>query len=98
MKVTPVVSLCLGALLLAGCEHTLTLQEAQAQCTKQGGFLVIIYTQKLTMSGLGPETATPGDCVSASKFDITPAASPPPASGAPVANAPQSDKPPASAN
>ena len=98
MKFTPIVSLCVGASLLAGCEHALTLQEAQAQCTKQGGFLVIIYTQKVTLSGLGPETATPGDCVSASKFDMTSAASAPPASGAPAANAPQSGKPPASAN
>ena len=98
MKVTPVLSLCLSAVLLAGCQHTLTLQEAQAQCTRQGGFLVIIYTQKLTTSGLGPEIATPGNCVPGTQFDITPAAPAPPASGAPVANAPQSGKPSASAN
>jgi hypothetical protein len=60
----------LGAFLLAGCQARLTLEEAQALCTKQHGLLVVIYTQKISAAGLGPETASPGDCVSPSKFDI----------------------------
>ena len=67
----------LGALVLAGCQARMTLEEAQALCTKQRGLLVVIYTQKINASGLGPETASPGDCVSPSKFDIaTPAPKP----------------------
>ena len=55
--------------MLAGCEHRMTLEEARAACTKQGGFLVVLHTQKVTMSGVGPEVDSPGDCVSAGKFD-----------------------------
>lgn len=47
----------------------MTLEEARAACTKQGGFLVVLHTQKVTMSGVGPEIDSPGDCVSPSKFD-----------------------------
>ena len=50
----------------------MTLEEARAACTKEGGFLVVLHTQKVTMSGLGPEVDTPGDCVSPSKFDNLP--------------------------
>ena len=53
--------------LLAGC-RALTLEEARAACTKQGGFLVIIHTQKITLSGVGDEVASPGDCISPDKF------------------------------
>ncbi len=53
----------------------MTLEEAQAQCAKKGGLLVLIYTQQITASGPGPEVTSPGDCVSPSKFDITPPAS-----------------------
>ena len=68
--------LILGALMLAGCQHKMTLEEAQAACTKQGGFLAIIYTQKITAAGLEPEVASPGDCISPDKFDKP---APPPA-------------------
>jgi hypothetical protein len=75
MKFAPVVIVALGAFGLAGCQDRLTLEEAQALCTKQAGLLVVIYTQKLTASGIGPQIASPGDCISPSKFDITPPAS-----------------------
>ena len=58
----------------------MTLEEAQAACTKKGGLLTIIYTQKLTLSGAGPEEASPGDCISPDKFD--PAAPTPPSPAA----------------
>ncbi len=64
----------LAALVLAGCQSKMTLDEAQAQCTKKGGLLVVIYTQQITASGLAPEVASPGDCVSPSKFDVPPPA------------------------
>jgi hypothetical protein len=77
MKFAPVVIAVLGAFGLAGCQDRLTLEEAQALCTKQGGLLVVIYTQKLTASGVGPQTASPGDCIASSKFDVVPPASAP---------------------
>ena len=48
---------------------------------QQGGFLVIIYEQQVSLSGgAGPETASPGSCVMPDKFDIAePAPSTPPA-------------------
>jgi len=68
-----------GTSVLAGCEHQMTLEEARAACTKQGGFLVVIHTMKVTLAGVGPETDSPGDCVSAGKFgtaDAKPAPAP----------------------
>jgi hypothetical protein len=70
MKFAPVMIAGLGAFVLAGCQDRLTLEEAQALCTKQGGLLVVFYSQKLTASGIGPQIASPGDCISPSKFDI----------------------------
>ena len=68
----------LTALVLAGCEHQkLTLEEAQAACAKKGGLLAVIYTQKITVSGPEPEIASPGDCISPSKFDVAPPANAP---------------------
>lgn len=64
-----VMMMVLGAPVLAGCEHRMTLEEARAACTKQGGFLVVIHTQKVTRSGIEPEIDSPGDCVSSGKFD-----------------------------
>ena len=95
MKVAPVAFLGVvaGMFVLAGCEHVPTLEEARAACTKQGGFLVVIYTQEVTLAGVGPEIASPGDCVSSAKFDIAPAAS---ASAAP--QVPASGKAAAPAN
>lgn len=88
-----------GAVVLAGCQHQMTLEEARAQCTKQGGFLVVFYTQKVTLSGAGPEIASPGNCVSSSNFDKPPAGSAPaaPDSNAPAPAPPQSGKPPPAA-
>jgi hypothetical protein len=74
MKFAAVVIAALGAFGLAGCQDRLTLEQAQALCTKQGGLLVVIYTQKLTAAGVGPQIASPGDCISTSKFDIAPPA------------------------
>jgi len=59
------------AFVLAGCQHKLTLEEAQALCEKQGGFLVVIYTQKITTSGPGDQVASPGDCLSTDQYGIT---------------------------
>jgi len=82
-----------AAVMLAGCQSTPTLEQAQAQCEKKGGLLVVIYTQQITLSGVGPEVATPGDCVSASKFDPNaPAPVPAPVSPAPVLP-PENSKP-----
>jgi hypothetical protein len=64
-------------LVLAACQHKLTLEEAQAACTKQGGLLVVIYTQKLTAAGPGEEVASPGDCVTTDKFGVASPESPP---------------------
>lgn len=65
----------LAGFVLAGCQSKMTLEEAQALCTKKGGFLVVIYTQQITVSGAGPQIASPGNCIAPSKFDITPPAS-----------------------
>ena len=74
----------LSACLLGGCQHKLTLEEAQAQCTKQGGFLVIIHAQKLSRSGaIGPDMPSPGDCISPDKFDVSPPAPSPAAPAQP---------------
>jgi len=69
VKRVPVMMALLGASVLAGCQHSMTLAEARAACTKQGGFLVVLHTQKITMAGVGPEIDIPGDCVSPGKFD-----------------------------
>jgi hypothetical protein len=65
----------LAGLVLTGCQSKMTLEEAQALCTKNGGLLVVIYTQQITASGPGPQIASPGNCISPSKFDIAPPAS-----------------------
>jgi hypothetical protein len=57
----------------------MTLEQAQAACAKKGGFLVVIYQQKITTAGPEPEIAIPGDCLSPSQYDPEPAASKPPA-------------------
>ena len=66
----------LAAFMLAGCQHKLTLEEAQEQCMKKGGLLMVIYTQQITASGPGEQVASPGNCISPSKFDA-PASNPP---------------------
>ena len=78
MKVAPVVIMAVGVCVLAGCQPRLTLDEAQALCTKQGGFLTVIYTQRVTTAGIGPQVASPGECISPNKFGVT-SASPTPA-------------------
>lgn len=77
-----VASAALSAVLLGGCQTSMTLEEAQARCTEQGGLLTIIYTQSITASGIGEQIGTPGDCISPSKFENTPtkpSSAPPPA-------------------
>ena len=69
MKLVSAMSLILAALTLAGCQTSLTLEEAQAMCAKQGGLLVVIYTQKITRRSVDPVVASPGNCVSPGKFD-----------------------------
>jgi len=74
-----------ATLLLAGCQSSKpTLEQAQAQCEKKGGLLVVIYTQEITLSGLKPEVAAPGDCIAASKFDPGAPAAPPAAAPLPA--------------
>jgi hypothetical protein len=68
-----------AAFALAGCQsEKMTLAQAQAKCMKTGGFLAVIYTQEVSAAGLGPEVASPGDCISAGKFGVAPAAPAPP--------------------
>jgi len=69
VKRGPVLMALLGASVLAGCQHQMTLEEARAACTKQGGFLVVIHTMKVTLAGVGPEIDSPGDCIQPGKFD-----------------------------
>jgi hypothetical protein len=68
VKAFVVVIAAFTPLMLAGCQHAMTLEEAQAACAKKGGFLVVIYTQKVTLTETGPEIASPGDCISPDKF------------------------------
>ena len=67
----------LAAFMLAGCQHKLTLDEAQEQCMKKGGLLMVIYTQQITASGPGEQVASPGNCISSSKFDAPQTNNPP---------------------
>jgi hypothetical protein len=73
---TGLFAIALGGLLLAGCQQKLTLEEAQAQCEKKGGLMVVIYSQKITASGPGEQIASPGDCVATDKFGVAPQSSP----------------------
>ena len=59
----------LPLLALAGCQSKTTLDQAQERCMQKGGMLMIIYTQEITLSGPGPQVASPGDCIMPSKFD-----------------------------
>ena len=79
------------AVALAGCQQSLTLEQAQAQCLKKGGLLVVIYTQQISASGLEPEVASPGDCIPPKKFDPAAAVTPP--ASAPSANSPATGSP-----
>jgi hypothetical protein len=83
------LAVALGACVLAGCQAPLTLEEAQRQCAAKGGQLVIFYSQKITLSGVGPVVQTPGDCIMPEKFGAPPAnpATPPPAPAQPAAPA-----------
>lgn len=54
---------------LAGCQAPSTLEEAQERCQKQGGMLAVIYTQKVTLSGVEPEVASPGNCLMPKQFE-----------------------------
>jgi hypothetical protein len=73
----------LAAVVLGGCQASLTLEEAQARCAQQGGLLTVIYTQQITASGVGEQIGHPGDCISPDKFEVT---SPAPGGTPPKAN------------
>ena len=73
VKTASVAIVALGVLMLAGCQQRLTMEEAQMRCEKQGGLLVVVYTQKITVSGPGEQVASPGDCVGTDKFGVAPA-------------------------
>ena len=68
---------------LAGCVNKSTLDDAQERCTKQGGMLMIIYTQELSLSGVGDQIASPGRCVMPENFDKPSTSSPEPAAQKP---------------
>lgn len=65
------------ALVLAGCQHASPLDEAQERCAKQGGMLMIVYTQEITMSGPGEQVPSPGRCVMPDNFQESSTPSPP---------------------
>ncbi|HKU64522.1 MAG TPA: hypothetical protein VJQ06_05640 [Rhizomicrobium sp.] len=71
----PALFAILPALAMAGCQSKMTLDEAQELCMQKGGMLMIVYTQAITTAGLGPQIASPGDCVMPSQFDL-PASAP----------------------
>lgn len=73
MKAIPSALVALSVFMLAGCAHPLTLDEARALCEKKGGLLMVIYTQQITVAGLGEQVANPGDCISTDKFGVAPA-------------------------
>jgi hypothetical protein len=54
--------------MLVGCAHEMTLEEAKADCDKKGGQLTIFYSQKITLSGVGPVIQTPGECITSDQF------------------------------
>lgn len=63
---------------LAGCvQKSNLLDDAQERCMKQGGMLMIIYTQELTLSGAGEQIPSPGRCVMPENFDKDAPADPP---------------------
>ena len=76
--------LLLAMPLICGCTTEMTLEEAQARCTQQGGLLVVIFTQKLVNQHLADPVAHPGDCISPDRFH-KPGAAAPPASPPPPA-------------
>jgi hypothetical protein len=81
-KCTPAFLLAL--VMLAGCAHEMTLEEAKADCDKKGGQLTIFYSQKITLSGVGPIIQTPGECITSDIFILrskSPPASPPAPAG-----------------
>jgi hypothetical protein len=80
-KFTPAFLLALALSMLAACMHEMTLEEAKADCDKKGGQLTIFYSQKITISGVGPIIQTPGECITADKFLLPPKSEP----GAPPA-------------
>jgi hypothetical protein len=60
----------MAGLALAGCQtKPQDLGEAMAACEKKGGMLAIIYTQKVSLSGVEPEVASPGDCLMPKQFE-----------------------------
>ena len=86
MKLAPVIALATVCGMTAGCQASLTLAEAQALCTKQHGLLIVVYSQEVTRTRVGPLVAKPGRCVPPTQFhdtDGTPPA-PPPATPAPA--------------
>ena len=84
MKFASVTVLAVAACLLAGCQGKLTVEQARALCTQQGGVLTVFYAQEITRSGNKPPTESPGDCITPDKFGIPP--SPPAPVNAPASN------------
>ena len=100
MKFALAMGLALAGAGLAGCQHAMTLEEAEAACTAQGGLLAIIYTETITRTSVGPVVASPGDCISPDKFEKgavlptlppRPSAAKPPVVAAPSTPAPKND-------
>lgn len=83
-KFAPAILLALALSMLVGCAHEMTMEEAQADCDKKGGQLTIFYSQKITLSGVGPVIQTPGECITSDQFLLPPKGEP----GAPPAASP----------
>jgi hypothetical protein len=75
-KFTPAIQFALALSMLAGCAHEMTMEEAQADCDKKGGQLTIFYSQKITLSGVGPVIQTPGECITSDQFLLPPKTQP----------------------
>ena len=75
-KFTPISLLALALFVLAACTHEMTLEEAKADCDKKGGQLTIFYSQKITLSGVGPIIQTPGECITSDAFLLPPKTAP----------------------
>ena len=75
VKFAPVLLMALAPCFLAGCAtEEMTLEQAKAACDKLDGQLVIYYSQKVTLSGIGPLIQTPGKCITNDAFTQPPPA------------------------
>ena len=48
----------------------MSLEEAERRCTQKGGYLAVIYSQQITVAGVGKQVGRAGSCVSPSMFGV----------------------------